>query len=61
MLTYISSNAIIVAGIDSSLYNKFCRLDFPFQKISEPIFYLGSMTIPDFAEVKDIKTWLNQH
>jgi len=61
MLTYISSNAIIVAGIDSSLYNKFCRLDFPFQKISEPIFYLGSMTIPVFAEVKDIKTKLNQH
>ncbi|MBZ5946576.1 hypothetical protein [Leuconostoc gasicomitatum] len=61
MLTHISSNATIIAGIDSSLYSKFCRLGFPFQKISEPIFYLGSMTIPVFAEVKDIKTWLKQH
>lgn len=61
MLSRISDNAIIVACIDNNLYDKFCRLDFPFQKVSEPIFYLGSMTIPVIAKVKNIEKWLNRH
>ncbi|MGO0154335.1 hypothetical protein ACTL31_01920 [Leuconostoc mesenteroides] len=61
MLSHIPDNAVIVACIDSDLYDKFCRLSFPFDKISEPIFYLGSLTVPVNAKVKNIEDWLNKH
>lgn len=61
MLSHIPNHAVIVACIDNTLYDKFCRLAFPFQKVSEPIFYLGSMTIPVIAKVKNIEDWLNRH
>lgn len=61
MLSRISNNAVIVACIDNNLYDKFCRLGFPFQKVSEPIFYLGSTTVPVIAKVQNIENWLNRH